>query len=66
MKIVLIAFLALGCFACSGTNGDDVPTQEELRKELKQLMKPDPVEEIVSKPDTTFSDTAFVLDSIPE
>ena len=55
-------YLKLSCFAllsvgCSGSNGNDVPTQEELQKDLKTIMEPKVPKNIVVKPDTTLKDS---------
>jgi uncharacterized protein YcfL len=55
-------YLKLSCFAlllvgCSGSNGSDVPTQEELQKDLKTIMEPRVPKNVVVNPDTTLKDS---------
>ncbi len=57
MKYLLHITVALCLLACSGTNGEDAPTQEELQKQLKSLMKPKKAEDVSLKPDSLSVDS---------
>ncbi|MDC1204144.1 hypothetical protein N8085_01925 [Salibacteraceae bacterium] len=55
--LVLIGVLFIGC---SGTNGDDAPSQDALQKDLKTIMEPKTQNDIVLKPDTVLRDSTLV------
>jgi len=55
-------YLKLSCFAlllvgCSGSNGIDVPDQEELQKDLTTIMEPKVLMNVVVKPDTVMQES---------
>ncbi len=59
MKILFsISVAAMTLLSCSGTNGEDAPTQEELQSKLNKLMKPKVEKDVVLKPDTTLGDSS--------
>ena len=56
-KILTLSFVAVVFAGCSGSNGSDVPTQEELQKDLTTIMEPKVPMNIVVKPDTAMQDS---------
>lgn len=56
-KILTLSFVAVVFAGCSGSNGSDVPTQEELQKDLTTIMEPKVPMNVVVKPDTVMQDS---------
>ena len=51
-KILTLSFVAAVFAGCSGSNGSDVASQEELQKDLTTIMEPKVPMNVVVKPDT--------------
>ncbi len=56
-KILTLSFVAAVFAGCSGSNGSDVASQEELQKDLTTIMEPKVPMNVVVKPDTVMQDS---------
>lgn len=64
MKLIILSFSLILFLGCSGSNGDNVPTQDDLQKDLKTIMTPNIPTDVVVKPDTVLQDS-LSTDTLP-
>ena len=56
-KIITLSCIAVVFVGCSGSNGSDVASQEELQKDLTTIMELKVPMNVVVKPDTVMQDS---------
>lgn len=62
-KIIGFGICLATICSCQGTNGDNPPTQEELKTDLKKLMTPKKTQDVVLRPDSLEQDSIISSDS---